>query len=69
MIEKAPAADVLGGSAKHAFGFRDKPCAAGESAKDIAADLPPDIWQRLSASMGTKGEHFNDWAYVRTGRS
>lgn len=33
------------------------------SAAEIAHDLDPDAWQRLSAGDGTKGARLHDWAY------
>jgi hypothetical protein len=32
-------------------------------AEEIARDLAPDAWQRLSAGEGTKGARLHDWAY------
>jgi SRSO17 transposase len=31
---------------------------------DVAADLEPDAWQRLSCGDGAQGERLYDWAYV-----
>ena len=55
---------MLGVSAKHAFNSWAKSYAVAGTAKDIAADLPPEVWQRLSAGTGTKGERLHDWAYI-----
>jgi SRSO17 transposase len=41
-----------------------KPGIVAGTAGDIAEDLPADIWRRLSAGAGTKGERFHDWAYL-----
>lgn len=41
----------------------DRASVAGE-AKDIASTLPAELWQRLSAGHGTKGERLYDWAYL-----
>lgn len=39
-----------------------KPPVAGK-AEEIAHDLDPDAWKRLSAGDGTKGARLHDWAY------
>jgi SRSO17 transposase len=31
---------------------------------DLAASLPPQSWQRLSAGPGAKGHRYHDWAWV-----
>lgn len=55
---------VLGVNATHYFGsWIGKPEVAG-TAEDIAKDLDPAAWQRLSAGLGTKGERLHDWAYL-----
>ncbi len=41
----------------------DKPEVAG-SAEEIACDLEPQAWRRLSAGEGTKGARLCDWAYL-----
>lgn len=33
------------------------------TAQEIAGDLDPSAWQRLSAGAGTKGARLHDWAY------
>ena len=33
------------------------------TAAEIARDLGPSAWQRLSAGEGTKGARLHDWAY------
>ncbi len=33
------------------------------TAQEIARDLDPSAWQRLSAGEGTKGARLHDWAY------
>ncbi|SEO16535.1 Transposase DDE domain-containing protein [Paracoccus alcaliphilus] len=55
---------MLGVSAKHAFNSWGKPYAIAGTAKDIANNVPPDAWQRLSAGAGTKGERLHDWTYI-----
>lgn len=48
---------VLGVKSDHQFGSW-----AGK-AEEIAGDLAPDAWRRLSAGEGTKGARLHDWAY------
>ena len=31
---------------------------------DLAASLPPQYWQRLSAGPGAKGHLYHDWAWI-----
>ena len=54
---------VLGVKSDHHFGsWSGKPPVAGK-AGEIARDLEPGAWQRLSAGEGTKGARLHDWAY------
>jgi SRSO17 transposase len=54
-LRRAGKGYVLGVSSNHHFGsWVGKPAVAG-SAAEIAHDLDPDAWQRLSAGDGTKG--------------
>lgn len=54
---------VLGVKSDHHFGsWSGKPLVAGK-AEEIARDLEPEAWQRLSAGEGTKGARLHDWAY------
>lgn len=54
---------VLGVKSNHHFGsWSGKPAVAG-TAEEIAHDLVPSAWQRLSAGEGTKGARLHDWAY------
>ena len=54
---------VLGVGSDHHFGsWSRKPPVAG-TALEIARDLDPSAWQRLSAGEGTKGARLHDWAY------
>lgn len=54
---------VLGVKSDHHFGsWSRKPALAG-TAQEIARDLDPSAWQRLSAGKGTKGARLHDWAY------
>jgi SRSO17 transposase len=62
-LRRAGKGYVLGVSSNHHFGsWLGKPAVAG-SAAEIAHDLDPDVWQRLSAGDGTKGARLHDWAY------
>jgi SRSO17 transposase len=55
---------VLGVKGDHRFGsWGGKPEVAGTAAQ-IASDLDPATWQRLSSGQGTNGECFHDWAYI-----
>lgn len=54
---------VLGVKSDHYFGsWAGKPPVAGK-AEEIARDLDPGAWKRLSAGEGTKGARLHDWAY------
>jgi SRSO17 transposase len=54
---------VLGVSVNHHFGsWQGKPPVAG-TAEEIARDIDPSLWQRLSAGDGTKGARLYDWVY------
>jgi len=54
---------VLGVKSDHHFGsWAGKPPVAG-TAREIARDLEPGAWQRLSAGEGTKGARLHDWTY------
>ena len=62
-LRRAGKGYVLGVSSDHLFNsWGDKPRIGG-SAEQIARDLPPSQWQRLSAGDGTKGPRLYDWAY------
>jgi SRSO17 transposase len=62
-LRRAGKGYVLGVNANHHFGsWGDKPPVAG-TAEEIARDLDPALWQRLSSGAGTKGERLHDWAY------
>ncbi len=63
MLRRACKGYVLGVKSDHHFGsWVGKPPVAG-TAEEIAHDLAPDAWQRLSAGDGTKGARLHDWAY------
>jgi SRSO17 transposase len=54
---------VLGVNANHHFGsWLGKPPVAG-TAEEIAHDIDPSLWRRLSAGDGTKGARLYDWLY------
>lgn len=62
-LRRAGKGYVLGVSATHQFNsWIGKPEVAG-AAEEIAKDLGPSAWQRLSAGTGSKGERLYDWAY------
>ncbi len=62
-LRRAGKGYVLGVSAAHQFNsWIGKPEVAG-TAEEIAGDLDPSAWRRLSAGAGTKGERLYDWAY------
>ena len=63
-LRRAGKSYVLGVNATHHFGsWIGKPEVSG-TAEDIARDLDPAAWQRLSAGLGTKGERLHDWVYL-----
>jgi SRSO17 transposase len=63
VLRRACKGYVLGVKSDHHFGsWAGKPLVAG-TAEEIARDLEPDTWQRLSAGEGTKGARLHDWAY------
>ncbi len=56
---------VLGTHANQPYNsWINKPLIAG-TAQQIAEDLAPAAWQRLSAGQGTKGPRLFDWAYLK----
>jgi len=64
LLRRAGKGYVLGVSATQPFNsWIDKPEVAG-TAEEIAHDLDPSAWQRLSAGEGTKGARLYDWAYL-----
>jgi SRSO17 transposase len=63
-LRRAGKGYVLGVNATQPFNsWIGKPVAAG-TAEEIAKDLDPTAWRRLSAGEGTKGPRFYDWAYL-----
>jgi SRSO17 transposase len=63
-LRRAGKGYVLGVSANHMFRSWAKPEIVAGTARDITEDLAADVWRRLSAGAGTKGERFHDWAYL-----
>jgi SRSO17 transposase len=62
-LRRAGKGYVLGVSGAHPFNsWIGKPEVAG-TAEEIAEELDPAAWQRLSAGAGTKGERVYEWAY------
>src|SRR5450756_352369 len=55
---------VLGVSANHWFGSWSKSRPVGGTAAEIAKNLRPGEWKRLSAGDGTKGPRLHDWVYL-----
>lgn len=62
-LRRAGKGYVLGVTGKHHFGSWGKQPVAG-TADEIADQLDPSAWRRLSAGEGTKGARLHDWAYV-----
>jgi SRSO17 transposase len=63
-LRRAGRGYVLGVTGAHDFNsWAGKPEVVG-SAAEIAAELPPAAWRRLSAGEGTKGPRLHDWAYL-----
>lgn len=63
-LRRAGKGYVLGVGVQHLFRSWVKPEIVAGTAGDIAEELSADVWQRLSAGAGTKGERFHDWAYL-----
>ena len=63
VLRRAGKGYVLGVSGAHQFNsWIGKPAVAGP-AEEIAKELAPEAWKRLSAGSGTKGERVYEWAY------
>ena len=63
-LRRAGKGYVLGVGSNHHFGsWVGKPAVFG-TAGEIAQDLDPAAWHRLSAGNGTKGARLYDWAYL-----
>ena len=64
LLRRAGKGYLLGVNATQPFNsWIGKPEVAG-TAEDIALDLEPSAWQRLSAGAGSKGPRLHDWAYL-----
>ncbi len=63
-LRRAGKGCVLGVNANHPFRSWAKPHPVAGTAGEIADDLPDDVWTRLSAGAGTKGERCHDWPYL-----
>ena len=62
-LRRAGKGYVLGVNSNHHFrSWSGKPPLSG-TAEEIACDLDPSAWKRLSAGEGTKGPRLHDWAY------
>ena len=63
-LRRAGKGYVLGVTGTHqVHAWNMLPVVAG-TADEVAADLPPSAWRRLSAGEGTKGPRPHDWAYL-----
>jgi SRSO17 transposase len=63
-LRRAGKGYVLGVTGAHqVYSWNALPVVAG-TAEEVAADLPPSAWQRLSAGAGTEGPRLHDWAYL-----
>lgn len=58
-----PAKGNRGVKSDHHFGSWGEKAPVAGRADEIARDLSPGAWQRLSAGEGTKGARLHDWAY------
>ncbi len=63
-LRRANKGYVLGVTATHQFQSWSAKLSVSGTAKEIAQALNASTWQRLSASEGTKGARFYDWAYL-----
>jgi SRSO17 transposase len=63
-LRRAGKGYVLGVSANHWFASWNKPRPVGGTAEEIAREVPPSGWRRLSAGDGTKGPRLHDWCYL-----
>ena len=63
-LRRAGKGYVLGVTgAHHVHSWGVLPLVAG-TAEEVAAELPPSAWRRLSAGEGTKGPRLHEWAYL-----
>lgn len=63
-LRRANKGYVLGVNATHQFHSWSAKLAVSGTAEEIAHNLGPAAWQRLSAGEGTKGARLCDWAYL-----
>ena len=63
-LRRAGKGYVLGVDAAHVFRSWGKPRHIAGTAANIAKELPPSDWERLSAGVGTKGPRLHDWCYL-----
>ena len=64
-LRRAGKGYVLGVTgAHHVHSWGALPIVAG-TAEDVAKELSPSAWRRLSAGEGTKGPRVHDWAHLR----
>jgi SRSO17 transposase len=62
-LRRAGKGYVLGVNSNHQFrSWQREPPIAG-TAEEIAGDIDPSRWRRLSAGDGTKGARLHDWVY------
>src|SRR5918998_199707 len=63
-LRRAGKGHVLGANATQTFSsWTGRPGVAG-TAEEVAEDLEPAAWRRLSAGEGTQGPRLSDWAYL-----
>ena len=63
-LRRAGKGYVLGVDAAHLFRSWGKLRHIAGTAANIAKELPPFDWKRLSAGVGTKGPRLHDWCYL-----
>jgi SRSO17 transposase len=63
-LRRAGKGYVLGVTGTHQVYAWDTLSVVAGTAEEVAADLPPSAWRRLSAGEGTKGPRLHDWAYL-----
>src|SRR5690606_11476323 len=63
-LRRAGKGYVLGVGASHMFRSWAMPEIVAAPTKETAETRPADVWQRLSAGAGAKGERCHDWAYL-----
>src|SRR5919201_405585 len=63
-LRRAGKGYVLGVTGSQQFWSWGKEPSVAGTAEEIAAELPPSVYRRLSAGEGTKGPRLYDWAYL-----